>query len=183
MSNALLPLFPLQVVMLPGTPMPLHIFEDRYKEMIGEAISTSTEFGIVQAGEKGILNIGCSVTVEKVVESYEDGRMDIIVRGRRRFEIVLLDEEKSYLRGSVQFFDDEEGSDAPNDLRAMAIAGLTALRSADDSEDIYIPDSRDPQLSFRVAWFITDLVLRQTLLGLRSEAERLRQLNAFLPEY
>ncbi|MBC7927259.1 MAG: hypothetical protein H7039_16545, partial [Bryobacteraceae bacterium] len=70
-----------------------------------------------------------------------------------------------------------------NDLRAMAIAGLTALRSADDSEDIYIPDSRDPQLSFRVAWFITDLVLRQTLLGLRSEAERLRQLNAFLPEY
>src|SRR6187549_2275230 len=117
MADALLPLFPLKVVMLPGTPMPLHIFEDRYKEMVGEAIEANSEFGIVQAGERGILNIGCSVVVEKVMERYDDGRMDIVVRGRRRFEIMLLDEEKEYLRGSVQFFDDEVGEeDAPADM-------------------------------------------------------------------
>ena len=170
--------------MLPGTPMPLHIFEERYKEMVGEAIEANTEFGIVQAGDRGVLNIGCSVVVEKVMERYDDGRMDIVVRGRRRFEIMLLDEEKAYLRGSVQFFDDDMGEeDAPADMKALAIAGLNALRNVGGSQEIVVPDHRDRQLSFRVAWFISDLTFRQTLLAMRSETERLRHINAFLPEY
>ncbi len=184
MPAALLPLFPLQVVLLPGTPMPLHIFEERYKEMIGEAIEGNTEFGVVQAGERGILNIGCTAVVERVMEKYEDGRLDIVVRGRRRFEIVLLNEEKEYLRASVEYFDDEDVDvEPPPELKALAIAGLNALRAAGGSTDIAIPDHRDRQLSFRVAWFVEDLPLRQTLLALRSETERLRHLNAFLPEY
>lgn len=184
MPDALLPLFPLKVVMLPGTPMPLHIFEERYREMVGEAIRSNAEFGIVQAGDRGVLNIGCSVVVDKVLERYDDGRMDIVVRGRRRFEIMLLDEGKDYLRASVQFFDDnEDDPEPPAELKAMAIAGLNALRNAGGSVDIVAPDHQDRQLSFRVAWFITDLPLRQTMLSLRSETERLRHLNAFLPEY
>lgn len=170
--------------MLPGTPMPLHIFEERYKEMVGEAIEANTEFGIVQAGDRGVLSIGCSVVVEKVLERYDDGRMDIVVRGRRRFEIMMLDEEKPYLRASVLFFDDDEDDPEPSaEMKAMAIAGLNALRAAGGTHDIVIPDHRDKQLSFRVAWFITDLPLRQTLLAMRSETERLRHLNAFLPEH
>lgn len=182
MRDSLLPLFPLEVVLLPGTPMPLHIFEDRYKEMIGEAIRNSTEFGIVQAGDRGVLNIGCTGTVEQVVNRYPDGRMDIVITGRRRFEVILLDEEKEYLRASVSFFDDEESEAAPVDLRAMAIAGLNALRAAEEKEDV-IPDPRDPQLSFRIAYFIPDLSFRQMMLTLRSETERLKRISEFFPEF
>jgi Lon protease-like protein len=107
MQETLLPLFPLEVVLLPANILPLHIFEDRYKEMIGEAIQNKTEFGIVQAGEKGILNLGCTASILEVSTQYPDGRLDIVCQGRRRFEILYLDEEKSYLRGSVSFFDDD----------------------------------------------------------------------------
>src|SRR4051794_30914805 len=155
MPEPLIPLFPLEVVLLPGTPMPLHIFEERYKEMIGASIENKSEFGIVQAGEKGILNIGCTATVERVVQRYPDGRMDIVVVGRRRFEIILLDQEKQFLRASVSFFDDEEElSAASSELKALAMAGLKALTSADPDTDRVIPDHRDPQLSFKIAWFL-----------------------------
>jgi Lon protease-like protein len=171
------------VVLLPGTPIPLHIFEDRYKEMIGDAIRNKTEFGVVQAGEKGIVNIGCTATVEQIVNRHADGRLDIVVVGRRRFEIFLLDEEKAYLRAAVSFFDDEDADEAPVELRAMAIAGLKALRAAEEKELEVTPDHTDPHLSFKVAWFIQELSLKQTLLSLRSETERLRYLADFLPEY
>lgn len=181
--ESLLPLFPLEVVLLPGTPMRLHIFEDRYKEMVGEAIAHKTEFGIVQAGDRGILNIGCTATVERVLHRYPDGRMDILIEGRRRFEILLLDDEKAYLRASVSFFDDDEEGVASVELRAMVLAGLTALHAAEEKEQTEGPDHRDPRLSFKVAYFVPDLPLRQTLLAIRSESERLRQLSEFLPEY
>ena len=88
MQPGLLPLFPLQVVLLPGSELPLHIFEDRYKEMIGEAIRNRQEFGVVLANGKGIVNTGCTAMVDKVLRQYPDGRMDILTHGRRRFEIV-----------------------------------------------------------------------------------------------
>jgi hypothetical protein len=164
--------------------MPLHIFEERYKEMIGEAIANNSEFGVVQAGERGILNVGCTAVVENVIEKYEDGRMDIVVRGKRRFEITLLDEEKAYLRAAVEFFDDDDpAEEPPPDLKALAIAGLNAIRAAGGSSGIVVPDHGDRLLSFRVGWFVEDLHLRQTLLSLRSETERLKHLNAFMPEY
>lgn len=183
MHEFLLPLFPLEVVLLPGTPMPLHIFEDRYKEMIGEAIRDNREFGIVLAGQKGILNIGCTAKVEQVVNTYEDGRLDIVVTGKRRFEVVLLDQEKSYLRASVSFFDDDDAEAAPVELQSLAIAGLNALRATGDKEDVVMPDHRDPQLSFKIAYFVSELSFRQTMLSLRSETERLRKLAEFLPQY
>ena len=82
-----IPLFPLQVVVFPRTRLPLHIFEERYKVMVGEAIREDSEFGIVLAKDEGIVNAGCTVAVEKVLQMYPDGRMDILTRGRRRFEI------------------------------------------------------------------------------------------------
>jgi Lon protease-like protein len=183
MDDFLLPLFPLEVVLFPGTPVPLHIFEDRYKEMIGAAVQGKTEFGIVLAGQKGILNIGCSAVVEEVVNTYEDGRMDIVAAGRRRFEVLLLDQQKSYLRASVSFFDDDTPEAPPLELRAAALAGLDALRQASDNADIVAPDHRDPQLSFKIAYFITELSFRQVILSLRSETERLKRLADYLPEY
>ena len=91
MPTRLIPLFPLQVVVFPRTRLPLHIFEERYKEMVGDAIRDESEFGIVLAKDEGIVNAGCTVMVEKVLEMYPDGRMDILTRGQRRFEILQLE--------------------------------------------------------------------------------------------
>ena len=96
MQPNLLPLFPLRVVVFPRTPLPLHIFEERYKEMVGEAIREKSEFGIVLAKDDGIVNAGCTVVVKEVLKTYPDGRMDILTRGVRRFEILGLNEDKAY---------------------------------------------------------------------------------------
>jgi len=177
MQDGLLPLFPLQVVLLPGSPLPLHIFEDRYKEMIREVLPGTLEFGVVLASEKGIVNTGCTATVDRVLREYPDGRMDILTRGRRRFEILLLNEERSFLRGAVEFFDDDEpdpGSPPAPDVVRSVISELSEQQSLDAS---------DPRLSFRLAQEVPDLGLRQTLLVTRSEAERMRRIADFLPGY
>lgn len=183
MHGRLLPLFPLPAVLLPGTPMPLHIFEDRYKQMVGKALEARTEFGVVQAGEGGILNIGCTAIVERVIKTYPDGSMDIIVVGRRRFEIILLDDEEAYLRAEVAFFDDEDSRPAPEELRALVLAELRALQKSGQESAGMLPDPADPNLSFKAAFFVPDLPFRQTLLALRSETERLKQVSEFLPEH
>src|ERR1700679_2226974 len=103
-----MPLFPLQAVLLPGAELPLHIFEDRYKEMIREVLRERIEFGVVLGSEKGLLNTGCTATVDKLIREYPDGRMDILATGRRRFEILRLNEDRPFLRGAIEFFDDDE---------------------------------------------------------------------------
>ena len=126
--NRLLPLFPLQLVVFPGSAVPLHIFEERYKEMVGEAEARSSEFGIVLVKDGGIANAGCTVVVEKVLRRYPDGRFDLIARGQRRFEIMSLDQEKDYLRGEVEFFADEEDA-APVDAMKSSFERLSRARN------------------------------------------------------
>jgi hypothetical protein len=169
MHGELLPLFPLEVVLLPQNYLPLHIFEDRYKEMIGEAIEQGAEFGIVLAAEGGIVNAGCTASIERVLKQYDDGRYDLITVGRRRFVIRALDEERSFLRGEVEFFDDDDPA-APRDLREQAISASSEA------------EGDGPLLSFDLARSVQDLHFRQQLLMCRSEADRLRQLIQFFPK-
>lgn len=189
MQDGLLPLFPLQVVLLPGSRLPLHIFEDRYKEMIGEVLRDQLEFGVVLASEKGIVNTGCTATVDRVLREYPDGRLDILTRGRRRFEILLLNDERSFLRGAVEFFDDDETGHPENtqqtgpDLIQNVIAGYNELQSISSSDPLEPEGAGDPRLSFRLADDVPDLGFRQTLLSIRSEAERMRRMAEFLPGY
>jgi len=183
MQDPMLPLFPLQLVLLPRTPLPLHIFEDRYKEMFAEVIRTKSEFGVVQAGEKGIVNTGCSATVEKILTQYPDGRLDVLTLGRRRFEIMVLNDERPFLRGSVQFFDDEDAVPPERDAQLRALEGFTKLKELGDQEVFGEPKLGDPQLSFQLAQLVQDLNFKQILLATRSEAERIRQLADYLPEY
>ena len=182
MQQDLLPLFPLHVVLFPRTPLPLHIFEDRYKEMIGEAIRTNTEFGVVLAGEKGIANTGCTAIVDRVIERHADGRLDLISSGRRRFEIKSLDQEKVYLRGAVEFFDDEtEDDQVAAELKTKVVDAYKSLPTDEDERGE--PKWDDAQLSFQLAQPIVDLQFRQVLLMMRSERERMLHLADFLPEY
>jgi len=179
-----LPLFPLQVVLLPDAELPLHIFEDRYKEMIAEVLRDKVEFGVVLANERGIVNTGCTATIERVLREYPDGRLDILTLGRRRFEIERVNEERAFLRGEVDYFDDDDVETLPEDeSRARAIAGYNELRSLTAESPLPSSETFDQQLSFRLARPIQDLGLRQALLTARSEAERLRQLAEFLPAF
>jgi Lon protease-like protein len=184
----LLPLFPLQLVVFPGTAAPLHIFEDRYREMVGEAQAEGTEFGIVRTiargDENGIANTGCTVTVESMPQRYPDGRFDVVTRGRRRFRIVELDDEKPYLRGSVEYFDDEDTGHVSGELLNRALEAHERLRREIGEEAIPAPAERvGHDLSFRLAEGIDDLDFRSLLLQSRSEPQRLRLFAEFVDGY
>jgi Lon protease-like protein len=181
--SKLLPLFPLQLVVFPRTQLPLHIFEERYKEMVGEAIEHNSEFGIVLAKKDGIVNAGCAVVVEKVLTKYPDGRMDVVTRGSRRFRLVLLNQEKAYLRGEVEFFDDDEPGPAPRELQMAALHQYKGLVEAGDAKGYAEPVLSDPQLSFQLAQAVQDLDFLSVLLRSRSESDRLKQLTTFLGQY
>src|SRR5262249_28212122 len=121
----LLPLFPLDLVLLPHTNLPLHIFEPRYKEMIGDCLRNDSEFGMLVVQDQSVAAMGCTASITKVLDRFPDGRMNILVRGQHRFEISELNDEKSYLRGRPQFFNDDPAELPSSDLleRSMALYG------------------------------------------------------------
>jgi Lon protease-like protein len=180
MRPGLLPLFPLQVVVFPRTALPLHIFEERYKEMVGAVIESNSEFGVVLSKDDGIVNAGCTVSIEKVLKRYPDGRLDIVTRGCRRFEVIGLNEEKAYLQGEVEFFDDDEPGPAPLDLQEKALVQYRDLLESGELQNAADPVVSDHQLSFQLAQALDDLDFLHLLLRNRSESDRLRRLTAYL---
>jgi Lon protease-like protein len=175
-----IPLFPLGLVLLPGMPLQLHIFEERYKLMISECLSGDTPFGIVQFDGKAIHSVGCMARITEVLHRYADGRMDIMTRGGQRFFVKELVEEKPYTEARVVFFDDEdavaaaEAADAMGAVRAM-------LKELEESG--FLPDPidaaalSDPKaLSFAIAaleGFTHEE--RQRFVEMTSSLERLRK--------
>ncbi len=183
MPSRLIPLFPLQVVVFPRTNLPLHIFEERYKEMVGDAIRENSEFGMVLAKDEGIVNAGCTVRVEQVLNKYADGRMDILTRGQRRFEIVSLNEDKDYLQGEVTFFEDDDLAPVPPELREQVLRQYQDLSRLTTGRGHGEPNLSDPQVSFQVAQYVNDLDFLNTLLRRRSETDRLKRLHHYLTDY
>jgi Lon protease-like protein len=183
----LLPLFPLQLVVFPGSAVPLHIFEERYKEMVGEAEAAGAEFGIVLAKDGGIVNTGCTVLVETVLKRYPDGRFDVLTRGQRRFLVKALDQDKDYLRGEVEYYGDDEPESPPADLRQRAVEAfdqmLDALAPLWEAESERRPDPSHPFLSFELAAGVDDLDFRNLLQRSRSETDRLRAFIDFAGDY
>ncbi len=164
-------------------PLPLHIFEERYKEMMTDVIPEENEFGIVLAKDEGIVNVGCTALVQKVLQRYPDGRLDLIALGLRRFEIESLDEDKSYLRATVGFFDDEEEQAPSRELLLKARTAYQKLLTLEKPDFAMEPDFEGPRLSFQLAQYILDVDKRQTLLTLRSEVERLEHVVKIVPDY
>lgn len=192
MKELLLPLFPLEIVLLPEEILPLHIFEERYKEMIGECLASRpeggerNEFGIVWAKEREISSVGCTAHVSQITRKYPDGRMDILTSGKRGFEVLFTDSEKAYLRAGVEFFEDESGADAPQENEAQRALQLfwEVIERLRNSPDIPgVPSAPYRRLSYHLAAFLPlDLGLKQQLLVLRREEERLRELTHALEE-
>lgn len=129
-SNITIPLFPLGVVLIPNSPLPLHIFEERYKLMINTCLEEKKVFGIVYFNGNEVSNIGCAARILKVIKRYEDGRMDIITRGDKRFMIHELLDEKAYLQARIEYFDDIIET-VQDDMRVLALKGLSLLEQLD----------------------------------------------------
>jgi uncharacterized protein len=176
---ALLPLFPLDVVLLPGTPLPLHIFEPRYKEMIGECMANSAPFGVVRALERGIAEIGCTAEIVTITKQYADGRLDLVAQGGKRFEVLQLNEDRSFLRAEVLLIPDEPSTPQEVDSSRVIELHREILSLAGAVQDV---SGLEPgALAFHIAGSLPlDLDFKQKLLELRSEGQRLLALAAYL---
>lgn len=176
---ALLPLFPLEVVLLPGTPLPLHIFEPRYKEMIRECRANNAPFGIIRALDEGIAEVGCTAEIVTVTKEYPDGRLDLVAEGRDRFEVLELNRERSFLRGEILLLPDEPGTSSPEEKARAIQAHHEILALAGAVQDLSGADH--PSLSFYLAGSLPlDLDFKQQLLAMRSEGERIRSVALYL---
>ena len=177
---SLLTIFPLDLVLLPGVPLPLHIFEPRYKEMIAECIEQKKQFGIVRAMEEGVAHIGCTAEIVSIAKKYDDGRMDILTRGVERFEVIEVHEERAFLQAEISLVhDDPESSKPEAPLVAQAVrlhAEIAKLAGADLSAD-----KNSANLSYLLAGSLPlDLDFKQNLLATLSESKRLEAVVGYL---
>lgn len=186
-----LPIFPLSAVLFPGTPLPLHIFEPRYKRMLSDCLLADRRFGITTTDAKGDPpgpgTVGCVAEV-RVNQELPDGRSNIVVVGGSRFVLSnLLDESLPYLVALVQTFDDDAGTEpaaeetvALRELFAHYFAGLRELNDTIPEEPTLPEDASS--LSFQVAGGIDcDLGVKQRLLAERSTARRIKALTLLIP--
>ncbi len=173
-----IPLFPLDVVLFPGAALPLHIFEDRYRDMVRACLAQDAPCGVVRAQQEGLAVIGCTARIVKVLQRYDDGRLDILCEGGQRFEIEMLDNSHSYLQAEVDFFDDD-GPVATRAAREECTAlHFEVLELAGSAEQPHI--DLDAPVSFQLAWTLpADLGFKQSLLSSRSDAERTERLRDF----
>jgi Lon protease-like protein len=172
-------LFPLGVVLLPTERIPLHVFEPRYRELIGECLAEHEEFGLVLGDDDSTRDVGTYARVTEVLNRFEDGRLDVVVEGTRRFEIVDRTDGRSFQTAAVQPYDDVADPAGSADIdRAIALyQRLVELTGS----DVDPPDAAAPALSFELASrFEFAPPLKQELLEQQSERRRLERLCEML---
>ena len=161
--------------------MPLHIFEERYKQMVNECLEEESEFGMVLADDSGTRRVGCTARIVELVERYEDGRMLILVEGSRRFKLNNILTGRPYYMGEIEYLEEEPEEDV-NALAEECIALLERVVEAATEGSVGIeiePPYRN--LSFAIAGRVEfDLETRQQILELTSEKERLQKVKELL---
>ncbi|HLI55918.1 MAG TPA: LON peptidase substrate-binding domain-containing protein [Actinomycetota bacterium] len=163
-------LFPLGIALVPGEQLALHIFEPRYRELIGECLDTSRPFGFIYQHEGRLCPVGTRATVIDVLRRYDDGRLDIMVRGRERFRLVELTSGRSFITATVTDLEDTPEAPTAEELAACREAWRQAALAGDSGE----PD-RD---AFGMAALLElPAPLKQELLELRSERARVLRLT------
>jgi Lon protease-like protein len=173
-------LFPLALVLVPSERVPLHIFEPRYKDLIGECLAEDSPFGLVLEDEEGRREVGTLASVVEVLHVFDDGRMNIVVEGRERFRLLDATEGRPYPTGEVEPLADE-GNDAASDADSERALELFRRLAQVADADVDEPDGSSGSLAFEVAARVDfGLAPKQQLLELRSERERLRRLSELL---
>lgn len=177
--SVLLSLFPLDLVLLPGVPLPLHIFEPRYKEMINECLDQNRHFGIVRSKDESLATIGCTAEIINVLKKYPDGRMNILAEGKRRFEVLQINQERPFLRAEVFYLEDDDQPAPPAALEtALQLHGEIMQVAGAQPETIHKEDVS--QLAYRLAGSLPfDPDFQQALLEMNSESERVQAIIAF----
>ena len=174
-------LFPLGVVLLPTERVPLHIFEPRYRDLIGECLETTTEFGFLLGEEDNTRGVGTRASVTEVLNRFADGRLDIVVEGGERFRIVEATEGQRFRTALIEPYDDlpDEASAVVVERALVLFDRLVELTGS----DVDVPASESPQLSFELAArFDFAPPLKQELLEERSERVRLDRVCEILEE-
>ncbi len=172
-----IPLFPLEVVLMPSMPLPLHIFEERYKLMIGECLEQKREFGVVYQKGSDIKKIGCTARIVQVLRRFEDGRLDIMTQGVERFAIESINEDKPYLQAEVIYFDDKREKGADN----LITEGIKLLEQLDvmtgkkrDYRSLSRMDGKS--ISFVICYNdVFSMEEKQSFLEMTSTSERIRK--------
>jgi Lon protease-like protein len=181
---SLIPLFPLDVVLLPEMVLPLHIFEPRYKLMIGRCLSERIEFGMLLASEQAMATIGCTAEITQKINDYPDGRMDIITEGRSVFRLMELLDQKEYYEGNVEYLVDEPFVPNPDQQSRMTelFDRCHALMFGQPWGEA---DSTDPNLlAYQMAAHLPmELQEKQALLEMRRESERRDFLFGWLEKF
>lgn len=183
-----LPLFPLGTVLYPGLVLPLHIFEDRYRQLVRDLLAgpDPQQFGVIAiregretgaAGITSLYEVGCTATLQQV-EEYEDGRYDLVTIGAQRFRLAELDDSRPYLQGAVEFLADDAGDEAAAALAVAAVQQafhgyLNALAEHGATQITVAELPEEPVLLSYVvaASVIVDLPAKQGLLA-EPDAER-----------
>ncbi len=184
-----LPLFPLHVVLFPGRPLPLHVFEPRYRELLDDCMAADRRFGVVairygqaEAGRADVYTVGTVAEIVRV-EQLEDGRSNIVTRGAERFRITELLDDGSYLRARVELLDDEPANRSLAPLVSVLRSELEAyLQDIGAGEPLA---GRLPAKPAALAWLAAcaaelHLSEQQELLEIDSLAERLQTTIRFL---
>src|SRR4051812_3030121 len=174
------PLFPLGLVLLPGELVPLHIFEERYKQMIGECLDEEREFGILWLAEDELKEVGCAARITRVLERFEDGRLNILAEGTTPFQMERRIGDMAYPAGDIVLLEDEPDSDEEALERAR-----TAY--ADLVEEVTDERPEQETLSGMGAYGMAATVdinpaAKQSLLEMRSEPARLKELEGLFGE-
>ena len=188
LPTEILPIFPLNVVLFPQSQLPLHIFEERYKTLISECITYDSVFGIILIHEQQLRTIGCTAAVKDITKRHEDGRMDIIVEGRRRFTLHnLVEAPHPYYSGRISWFQDSD-THADEDLRTRAVSlhnEFVKTVFSGTVEQVQNNDIRKTRAFHLVQKAGLDLIQRQVFLSMNSENNRLHflinHLEAMLP--
>jgi Lon protease-like protein len=174
-----LPIFELPVVILPGELLPLHIFEERYKRMIGHCLENAEPFGIVFRDEGGNAHrIGCTARVTEVLERFEDGRMNVVVFGERPFKVLERFEAPDFPAGEVAPIEAAEETEQEDPEAASvareAFAQLVKRVSGEPPDAGELETENSYGIAARVE---LPPETKQALLELRSEPDRMRMLG------
>jgi ATP-dependent Lon protease len=184
MKPARIPLFPLDIVLFPGQAVPLHIFEPRYRQMTRDCIDTQSPFGIVYASGVSLAQTGCSAMIVKTLKEYEDGRSDILTAGQNAFRLVRTHDEKTYMEADVEYLEEDFiGVDSAVSSRLEELCNQCHhLLYGEDAPRFETEGGIS--LAYHVASELPiEVVMRQQLLEIRSEAVRQEHLVAHLSEW
>jgi Lon protease-like protein len=174
-------LFPLPMVLLPTEQVPLHIFEERYKELVGECLDEGGAFGLLYAADDGLKEVGTEAVVTEVLMRFEDGRMNIVVEGGERFRVHELTSGRAFQTGVTSRIDDDVAVTDP-DVADRAVELFERLRELTASE-VEAPARDLPQLSFALAARVElDPDAKQELLEATSEPDRLERVCELLTD-